>query len=456
MTIVEFKPDLTDAGLGERFYDSERHQSSQSDKQRSADGLRIPNRSASTAISAANFSSRILAYLGCCFQCGLASAKHLQQYQSRYAHCVKNDNRDIFPAVAVGEIGRFFTGRRGIPYRLYEQFLANTNALAAKFGKGSLTEIRYADGRLIRSMGFDQEEAMLQQTPRSFNGYRILQEYFAFPERYLFVEFNGLAELIVDCDSEELELFVLLNRSDAQLINALDKSNFALFCTPAINLFPKRSDRIHIDHRQSEYHIVVDRTRPMDYEVFSVSDVAAYGVNQNNEQSILPFYGSKSAYQNLNETAFFSLRRQKRILSAKQRREGVRSSFIGSELFISLVDSAQAPYASSITQLGLETLCSNRDLPLVMPVGVGETDFNLQISSPVKSIRCIAGPTRPIPAAYEGDTIWRLINHLSLNYLSLLDTDPKTGAASLRELLRLYADNLEPAVKKQYRGGNFG
>jgi type VI secretion system protein ImpG len=100
----------------------------------------------------------------------------------------------------------------------------------------------------------------------------------------------------------------------------------------------------------------------------------------------------------------------------------------------------------------LETLCSNRDLPLVMPVGVGETDFNLQISSPVKSIRCIAGPTRPIPAAYEGETIWKLINHLSLNYLSLLDTDAKTGAASLRELLRLYADNMEPAVKKQIEG----
>ena len=80
------------------------------------------------------------------------------------------------------------------------------------------------------------------------------------------------------------------------------------------------------------------------------------------------------------------------------------------------------------------------------------TDFTLQISAPVKSIRCIAGPTRPLPAAYESDTVWRLINHLSLNYLSLIDSDQKTGAAALRELLGLYAEGREPAIKKQIEG----
>jgi type VI secretion system protein ImpG len=140
------------------------------------------------------------------------------------------------------------------------------------------------------------------------------------------------------------------------------------------------------------------------------------------------------------------------VLSSKQRREGVRSSYIGSELFISLVDAAQAPYSSEVTQLGLDTLCTNRDLPLVMPVGLGDTDFTLQISAPVKSIRCIAGPTRPTPAAYEGESVWRLINHLSLNYLSLIDNDAKQGAAVLRDLLGLYADNREASIKKQIEG----
>jgi len=190
----------------------------------------------------------------------------------------------------------------------------------------------------------------------------------------------------------------------------------------------------------------------MDYEVFSVDQVAGFGNVQYAEQAFLPFYGSKSAFQTQSETAFYTLRRQKRVLSSKQRRQGVRSSYIGSELFISLVDSAQAPYSPDITQLGLETLCTNRDLPLVMPVGLGDTDFSLQISAPVKSIRCIAGPTRPLPAAYEGNSVWRLINHLSLNYLSLVDNDAKQGAAALRELLSLYADSREPSIKKQIEG----
>ncbi len=384
--------------------------------------------------------------------CGLASAKYLNNTKAALRIVLRTTNGCKFNKLALEKLPVFLRGSGSIPYRLYEQFLANSKAVACKFKQGSMSVIKFADGKFMRGVGFEQEEALLQQTPRSFDGYRILQEYFAFPERYLFVELSQLSGLIAEADTEEVELFVLLDRSDAQLINAVDKSNLALFCVPAINLFPKRADRIRIDHRQSEYHVVVERSRPMDYEVFSVNQVEGFGSGQNLGQTFLPFYGSKTAFLNQSETAFYTLKRQKRVLSSKQRRKGVRSSYIGSEVFISLVDTAHAPYSVDLNQLGLETLCTNRDLPLVMPVGLGDTDFTLQISAPVKSIRCIAGPTRPLPAAYEADTIWRLVNHLSLNYLSLIDTDAKTGASALRELLSLYADNREPAIKKQIEG----
>ncbi|OQW67436.1 MAG: type VI secretion system protein ImpG [Proteobacteria bacterium ST_bin11] len=383
---------------------------------------------------------------------GLSSPKYLSQVKAAIRIVLRTTTGAKFSQLALDKLSFFLRGSGSIPYRLYEQFLANSKAAACKFKRGSSTVVNFADGRLVRGIGFEEDEALLQQTPRSFDGYRILQEYFAFPERYLFVELGELSGLIAECESDEIELFVLLDRSDAQLVNAVDKTNLALFCVPAINLFPKRADRIRIDHRQSEYHLVVDRGRPMDYEVFSVKQVEGFGSGQSVEQTFLPFYGSKTAFHSQTETAFYTLRRQKRVLSTKQRRKGVRSSYIGSEVFISLVDSAQAPYSVNVGQLGLETLCTNRDLPLVMPVGLGDTDFTLQISAPVKSIRCIAGPTRPLPAAYEADTVWRLINHLSLNYLSLVDNDAGTGAAALRELLSLYADNREPTIKKQIEG----
>lgn len=357
-----------------------------------------------------------------------------------------------FKQIALDKLSLFLRGSGSVPYRLYEQLLANAEGVASQFGAPGATVSQYAAKAAIRGLGFNRDEALLKQTPRSFDGYRMLQEYFAFPERYLFVELADLAALLADCDSRVVELFVLLNRSDADLYNALDKSNLALFCVPAINLFPKLADRIHIDHRQADYHAVVDRARPMDYEVYCINHLVGYSQDQKGEQVFLPFYGSKTAYQAHNESAYYLGRREKRLLSSRQRREGVRSSYIGSEMFISLVDAQQAPYHPNLSQLGLEVLCTNRDLPLVMPVGVGESDFSLLISAPVQAIRCVVGPTRPIPGAYEAENVWRLINHLSLNYLSLVDSDASKGAAALREILGLYADKREPAIRKQIEG----
>lgn len=453
MTVVEFKTDLSEEGLAQGFTipkgSSLRSQIGKGEQTaceyQTAHALQLWP----LEISQVEY----LPTLAAISSNGVSAPKHAANVKAAIRIVLRSTAGVRFKDMALNKLPLFLRGAGGIPYRLYEQFLANAKAIACKFNHGSTSQVVYGNGgRFVRSMGFEQDEALLQHTPRSFDGYRILQEYFAFPERFLFIELDGLASLIAECDSEELELLVLLDRSDAHLINALDKTNLALFCVPAINLFPKRSDRLHIDHHQAEYHVVVDRTRPMDYEIFSVTQVAGYGNEQKNEQAFLPFYGSKSAYQQQTESAFYMVRRQKRILSTKQRRVGVRSSYIGSEVYISLVDVEQAPYSPNLSQLGLEVLCTNRDLPLVMPVGLGDTDFSLQISAPVQSIRCIAGPTRPMPAAYDGENVWRLINHLSLNYLSLIDTDARQGASALRELLSLYADTREAPVKKQIEG----
>ena len=97
-------------------------------------------------------------------------------------------------------------------------------------------------------------------------------------------------------------------------------------------------------------------------------------------------------------------------------------------------------------------LCTNRDLPLTMPLGLGRTDFTLESGAPVAAVRCVAGPTRPRPSNAENDVAWRLISHLSLNYLTLADSDPQQGAVALRELLRLYVDPNDAAGQKQVDG----
>jgi type VI secretion system protein ImpG len=87
-----------------------------------------------------------------------------------------------------------------------------------------------------------------------------------------------------------------------------------------------------------------------------------------------------------------------------------------------------------------------------MPLGRGKTDFTLEVAAPVLSVRCVSGPTPPRPSFAEGETAWRLISHLSLNYLSLADSDPAAGAGALRELLRLYIDPGDAQAAKQVDG----
>jgi type VI secretion system protein ImpG len=277
-----------------------------------------------------------------------------------------------------------------------------------------------------------------------------LREYFAFPERFLFVDITGLGPVVRSCTDSEIDLIVFVNRNDTFLHNVVDASNFALFCAPAINLFPRRGDSIHLTERYSEYHVVPDRTAPMDLDVYDVTGVDGVGTSAEQEQKFLPFYSRKHRSGDGDRGAYFTLRREPRVLSERQREQGPRSSYVGSEVFLSLVDANEAPFGSDLRQVNVDLLCTNRDLPLHLPIGQGATDFTLQAGAPVQSIRCVAGPTRPRPSRAEGETAWRLVSHLSLNYLSL--ADDADGAAALRELLKLYGGDAEASLQMQVEG----
>jgi type VI secretion system protein ImpG len=249
-----------------------------------------------------------------------------------------------------------------------------------------------------------------------------------------------------------VEIFILLDRINLVLEHKIDASAFALFCSTAINLFPKRADRIHLDNKEHEYHVVPDLTRPMDFEVYQVTGLVGHGAGENREQVFLPFYSTDETNLRTGNSAYYTARREARLLSMRQQRYGPRSSYVGSEVFISLVDAGEAPYSPELRELAVTTLCTNRDLPLHMPVGADKTDFTLESGAPVESIRCIVGPSKPKPSYAEGDTAWRLISHLSLNYLSIVDSDDQKGAAALRELLTLYGYITEAHIEKQIEG----
>jgi type VI secretion system protein ImpG len=356
-----------------------------------------------------------------------------------------------FEQLPLDRLSLYLRGGDELAMRVYEQLLGNVVASAVRAPTGHDAPYELVPAPATRAVGFEDSEALLPYGPRSFQGYRLLQEYFAFPGRFLFVELLGLSPGVRRCKGSELEIVLFLDRHDPGLEGALGPNHFSLFCVPAVNLFPRRADRIHLSDSTNEYHVVPDRTRPMDFEVYAISEVTGYGDSSDANQVFRPLYAVGDQTPADRDRAYYTLHRQPRKLSHRQQAQGARSSYVGSEVYLSLVDGDEGPYRSSLKQLGVTTLCTNRDLPLHMPVGQGRTDFTLESGAPVESIRCVAGPTRPQASYAHGDVSWRLISHLALNYLSLTDADGH-GAGALRQMLSLYADTAELAVRKQIEG----
>ncbi len=357
-----------------------------------------------------------------------------------------------FAKLALERLPLFLAGAEGARVRLYEQLLANLAAIYVRPAERPLPWQDRLPNGAVTALGFTPEEALLPRAPQSFDGYRLLAEYYAMPERFLFVELGGLARAAGRTTGRELEIILLLTRSEPALAASFGADQFALFATPAINLFPKRSDRINLSEHEAEHHIVPDRMRPLDFEVFSVTATEGYAADGTPPQPFLPFYAANDLSRNPEHRAYYMLRREPRQLSGRARRAGPRSSYLGHEVFISLVDPEQAPFRHGLRQLGLDLLCTNRDLPLSMPVGKQHTDFTIAISAPVAAVRCLVGPVAPRPCRGDGDYAWRFISHLGLNYLTLVDTDALSGAAALRELLRLYVPSPTSVAARQLEG----
>lgn len=356
-----------------------------------------------------------------------------------------------FNQLKLDRLRLFLSGNDEVAYKLYELCLGSPLGVAVAPFIQPWPWHQFLSAENVQPVGYSDEHALLPVNLRSFQGYRLLQEYFAFPQRFLFFDIVGLQPIVQKHRGDELEVVLLFSRAEAVLENVVDRENFSLFCTPAINLFPKRADRIHLSGSAFEYHVVADRTRPMDFEIFEITGVTGYGVGSDSEQSFLPFY---AAYHHGGGESqrYFTLQREPRLLSESQKRTGPRSSYIGSEVFLSLVDSDSAPYSGDLRQLAVTTSCTNRDLVLQMPLGVGKTDFNLDSAAPLEGIRCLKGPSRPYSPLWDGSLTWQFVSHLSLNYLSLMNNSEHEGAAALREMLELYAMTSDIGIKKQIEG----
>jgi type VI secretion system protein ImpG len=335
----------------------------------------------------------------------------------------------------------YLHGPETIPGELYRQMLGDTLAVVGE-GSGA-THLPPP-----QPYGFDADCAVLPSDGRSFRGYRLLTEYFACPERFMFVQLSGLRRAMAGCD-RRCEVVLLFSRSATPLVASVNADALRLFCTPAANLFEMQLGRTPVSAHQHEYQVMPDRTRPLDYEVYRLLDVVAHD-DRGQARPVAPLYAFGSLLYD-RQALFYASRLRLRRMSTKEQRLRGRNEYLGSEAWISLTCPGDPNRLGQVRELAIRALVTNRELPELLQLG-GRGGALTVADAPVSDAAFVRAPSRPRPPMGLSDAAWRVIAHLTPNYTALTGGDPTQNAASLRDHLALYARSDDPAMRRQLDG----
>lgn len=354
--------------------------------------------------------------------------------------------------LSVDRLTLFLTGLGGRNWDLHEILSTQVTGLAGRSTDRRADWIEPLRKGQAGPRGYEPGDGLLPMPKRSFDGYRLLQEYFGMPERFHFIDLSGLAPAFRRATGEDVDIYIYLRDGKADIAPAVAPEAFHLYATPAVNLFSRRCDRVLLTKKDAEIHVVPDRTAPLDFEIYQITDVVGISDKGAEDVRFRPFYSSDDfTAAGSTHPAYYTINRRMRQRTERERLRGVRTSYLGSESYVSLVDPTQAPWRGDIGQLAVQAMCTNRDLPLLLATGAADV-FHLPEGGPVKMITTPIAPTRPRPSLGQGDSAWRLISHLALNYLSIADTANGGGIQALRELVGIYAPAGDRTVEKQVEG----
>jgi type VI secretion system protein ImpG len=300
---------------------------------------------------------------------------------------------------------------------------------------------------LPREVGFADDEALIECDPRAHPAYRLFTEYFAFPQKFDFVDLP-LPRVVREGSARAVTLHYVMSglradSADGHLLETVSAQHLLLGCTPVVNLFRLRADPIRVTHQRESYPVLPDSRRAYGYEVHSIEKV--YRVHQTPQgESIDEF------------RPFYSLQHEQLLAEGESggrywyshRDETMAEQSPGFETELSIVDVEFQPASPQTDTLSVEVFATNRDLPSLLASGDAGGDLCAEGSGPTGDIRLLRRPTPTYRFQAGQGALWRLVSHLSLNHLSLSGG----GIDALKELLRLYDLPRSPATRRQVDG----
>ncbi len=260
-------------------------------------------------------------------------------------------------------------------------------------------------------------------------GFRLLSEYFAYREKFMFVDIRRLDAKTLVSAGNRMDIFIYLDRTVPDLERTIQANSLALGCTPIVNLFEQRCEPITLDHTKIEYRIEPDARRPASLEVWSVERV----------RESLPGgeFRPWAPFHRLTRTAAGDADEERIGGFYRTRRRDIIGGIRGSDVFLLPHDAKFDPEAASAGVLSVDALCCNRDLPASLPFGGGQPVLRLvEGAAAVIGLTCLTAPTPTLRVPLQEQGFWRLVSHLSLGHLSVVGGE--TAAEALREVLRLY------------------
>lgn len=298
----------------------------------------------------------------------------------------------------------------------------------------------------VQPAGFGEDEALIDFPARSHAAYRLLSEYFCFPEKFNFFDIDlaaVCAALPPGTRTVTLHLALSGIRSDsntARMLGTLAPNNVLPGCTPVINLFRKRGEPIRLTHATASYPVLADARRAFAYEVQAIDSVNLVRQTPQGETVVefRPFYSLQHAQTPEQHGHYWAMRRD----------ETLREKSPGFETQIAIVDIDFDPAAVETDTLNLELTCSNRDLPAYLGYGQEGGDLFMEGGTNGRHISFLRKPTASCRLTGERGAHWRLISHLALNHLSL----DAGGIDAFREMLALYDLPRSPISQRQIGG----